>query len=83
MLKNGDEINIEKNIKLQILWPKVDQIKENILNNNSLVVKINYKNFSMLLTGDIENIAEKEIVKEYEKMNILKSDILKVRTSWF
>ena len=54
-------------------------IKENILNNNSIVLKINYKNnFSMIFTGDIEKIAEKEIINEYKNSNLLKSDILKV-----
>ena len=75
-VKKGDEILIEKNLKLQILWPKEELIKENILNNNSIVAKINYKNFSMLFTGDIEEIAEKQIVQEYK--STLKSTILKV-----
>ena len=77
-VKKGDEILIEKNLKLQILWPKEELIKENILNNNSIVVKINYKNFSMLFTGDIEQIAEKQIMQEYKNTNLLKSTILKV-----
>ena len=77
-VKKGDEIIIEKNLKLQILWPKEELIKENILNNNSIVVKINYKNFSMLFTGDIEEIAEKQIVQEYKNTNLLKSTILKI-----
>ncbi len=77
-VKKGDEILIEKNLKLQILWPKEDLIKENILNNNSMVAKINYKNFSMLFTGDIEEIAEKQIIQEYKNTNLLKSTILKV-----
>lgn len=67
---------------MQILWPKENQISENILNNNSIVAKINYKNLSILFTGDIEEVAEKQIIKEYKNSNILKSDILKVRTSW-
>ena len=77
-VKKEDEIIIEKNLKLQILWPKEELIKENILNNNSIVAKINYKNFSMLFTGDIEEIAEKQIVQEYKNTNLLKSTILKV-----
>ena len=32
----------------------------------------------MLLTGDIEEIAEKQILEEYKNSNILKSTILKV-----
>lgn len=77
--KKEDEILIENNLKIKILWPKEKQISENILNNNSIVLKINYKNnFSMIFTGDIEKIAEKEILNEYKNSNILKSDILKV-----
>lgn len=69
---------IDKNFKIQILWPKIEQIQENILNNNSIVAKLSYKNFSMLLTGDIEEIAEKQILEEYKNSNILKSTILKI-----
>lgn len=32
----------------------------------------------MLFTGDIEEIAEKQILEEYKNLNILKSTILKV-----
>ena len=79
VVKKGDEILIENNLKIKILWPKEKQISENILNNNSIVLKINYKNnFSTIFTGDIEKIAEKEIINEYKNSNLLKSDILKV-----
>lgn len=61
----------------------MQQIQENILNNNSVVAKLNYKNFSILFTGDIEEIAEKQILEEYKNnLQVLKSTILKVRTSW-
>lgn len=64
---------------MQILWPRKEQINENELNNNSIVAKINYKNFSILCTGDIEEIAEKQILKEYQNnISILNSTILKV-----
>lgn len=78
-VKKGDEILIEKDLKIKILWPMEKQIEENILNNNSIVLKINYKNnFSMIFTGDIEKIAEKNILNEYKNSNILKSTVLKV-----
>ena len=49
------------------------------MNNNSIVCKLNYKNFSMLFTGDIEEIAEKQILQEYKNnVQLLKSTILKV-----
>lgn len=78
VVKKGDAIQIDKNITMQILWPKEEQIQENILNNNSIVAKLTYKKFSMLLTGDIEEIAEKQILEEYKNSNILKSTVLKV-----
>jgi len=54
-------------------------ISENILNNNSIVCKLNYKNFSCLFTGDIEEIAEKQILQVHKNnLNILNSTLLKV-----
>lgn len=80
IVKAGNRINIEKNIYLDILWPDEEKkITENILNNNSLVCKLNYKKNSVLFTGDIEAVAEKEILKKYQnKSNILKADIIKI-----
>ena len=77
-VKKGDHLLLEKDITLQILWPKEEQIPENILNNNSIVAKLNYKTFSMLLTGDIEEVAEKQILEEYKNTNILQATVLKV-----
>lgn len=76
----GDNLQIEKDLYFDILWPNNEKlITENILNNNSIVCKMNYKNFSMLFTGDIEETAEKEILKEYKNdLHILRSTILKV-----
>lgn len=74
----GERIIIEKNLYFDILWPdKENIINENILNNNSLVCKLIYKNFSILFTGDIEEVVEKAILNKYDK-NELKTTILKV-----
>lgn len=79
IVEAGKRIHIDKNLYLDILWPNSKTvIKENILNNNSLVCKMYYKNFSILFTGDIEELAESEILKKYIGNNILKSTILKV-----
>lgn len=78
IVNKGDHLQIEKDVYIDIIWPDNSNfIKENILNNNSIVCKINYKNFSMLFTGDIEEIAENEILKENTHQK-LKADILKV-----
>jgi len=44
-------------------------------NNNSLVFKLKYKTFSIIFTGDIEGIAENEILKQEVEFS---SSILKV-----
>ena len=61
---------------MDILWPESKMIEGNPLNNNSIVCRLNYNNFSILFTGDIEEIAEQKIAKECK--DELKSTILKV-----
>ena len=78
VVKIGDKIVLDKNLYFDILWPKDKQIEENKLNNNAIVMKLNYNNFSMLFTGDIEKKAEEEILETYKNSKILESDILKV-----
>ena len=80
VVEAGKRINIEKNLYFDVLWPSSDNVvTENILNNNSLVCKLVYRNFSMLFTGDIEEVAEKDILEMYENnLNALKAIVLKV-----
>ena len=77
IVEKGDIINIEKNVQFKILFPEKELIKENVLNNNSIVAKLEYKNFKILFTGDIEEIAEKKLIKYYSKEE-LNADILKI-----
>ena len=77
-VKAGDKIVIE-DIIFQILWPIEKQIEENMLNNNAMVMKLQYKSFSMLFTGDIEEIAEKKILNLYKgNADKLNTTVLKV-----
>ena len=77
VVKSGDRINIEKNLYFDVLWPNENEmISENAVNNNSLVCKLNYKNFSCIFTGDIESKAEKVLAYKYGKN--LKATVLKV-----
>ena len=79
MVEKGDRLKIEKDLYFNILWPGNEQIQENALNNNAMVMKVNYLKFSMLFTGDIEKIAEEKILEEYKnKENILQAKVLKV-----
>ena len=78
IVKLGDKIKIESSLYFDILWPQEDQITENRINNNAIVMKLNYNGFSCLFTGDIEKIAEDKMVSLYKDKFVLESDILKV-----
>ncbi len=74
------KVTLEKNLYFEVLWPSSSQeITENSLNNNALVGRLLYQDFKMLFTGDIEEIAEREILKRYEKdLPKLRATVLKV-----
>lgn len=74
--KKGDKIKIGRYSEFKILFPTSRLLSENPLNNNSIVAQFNYNNFKMLFTGDIEKLAEQQILKT-EKAEI-RADILKV-----
>lgn len=80
VVEAGNRINIEKNLYFDVFWPdSSNMISENAINNNALVCKLYYKNFSILFTGDIEEEAEKLIFKSYENnQDKLKTTVLKV-----
>lgn len=74
----NEKINIEKNVYFDVIWPdEKNVISENNINNNSLVLKLNYKNFSALFTGDIEKQAEQKILKNIDN-KILRAILIKV-----
>ncbi len=79
LVEIGQRINIEKGLYFDVLWPNSKKvIRENNINNNSLVCKMVYQDFSVLFTGDIETIAENAMLEEYKNTNRLSSTILKV-----
>lgn len=80
IVKKGDRVKIEDDLYFDIIWPNTQNlINENSLNNNSMMCKLIYKDFSMVFTGDIEEIAENNILQEYKNnLKILNSTILKI-----
>ena len=63
-LKAGDIFKLDKETCFETIFPELDHtILENKINNNSLVLKLVYKDFSMLFTGDIEDKLGADILK--------------------
>ena len=56
---------------MQRLEKALEITKQNILNNNSIVAKFVYGNNSILFTGDIEEIAEKQKITKYKSIQHL------------
>ena len=63
-------------LTFNILPPANPIIKESELNNNSIVIRLDFKDFSCLFTGDIEKEREGQLLNE--SRNNLKVDILKI-----
>lgn len=74
-LENGDKIAVGKALTLKVLAPKKPYIRntDSDVNNNSLVIKLDYKNFDALFTGDIQKEAEQRILEENIKADVLKA----------
>jgi competence protein ComEC len=74
-LKYSDTITLDRHTSLQILNP-VEALGEDMsLNDSSIVVKLIYKNTSILLTGDIERNSELYLARKAETKD---TDVLKV-----
>lgn len=67
-------LQIDKFVKFKIFSPG-EELTDDI-NNNSIVMQLEYSNFSLLFTGDISKKIEESLVKEYGSE--LKSTVLKV-----
>lgn len=79
IVEAGEKINIENDLWFNILWPdSKNKIRQNVINNNSLVCKLTYKEFSCLFTGDIEKETEEMLQNKYKDTDLLKSTVLKV-----
>lgn len=70
----GDILNVDKFVRFKIFSP--GKFLTNDINDNSIVMKLEYNKFSCLFTGDISKKIEQDLVKKYG--NELESTILKV-----
>jgi len=77
-LSTGDSFSFEQDISLTALLPDNHLVSEKASqNNSSLVLKLNLFNTSFLLTGDIEEGAERYMIKLLSG-DVLDADVLKV-----
>ena len=82
-LKTGDTLDFGDGVKFEVLYPTAQLVKDvndgkqkTDPNNESVVGRLVYKNFSMMFTGDAEKIVESSIWADND-VRKLKSTILK------
>lgn len=74
-MEKGDMIRL-KDLQLLCIYPSRDKrIEDNSWNNGSLVLYIKHNNDTFMFTGDIEQEAERDILRAYEKLEV---DVLKL-----
>jgi competence protein ComEC len=74
-LHQGQVINLEKDVTASVLMPNDARYQTNNYNNHSLVLRIDYGNFSALFTGDIE---EEAINNLLSSNNLTHATVIKV-----
>ncbi len=63
-LQSGQVINIEKGLNIEVLHPQEGKASQSSgFNDHSLVLRIQYQDFSVLITGDIEKDSLQSIMK--------------------
>lgn len=82
-LKAGDVVDFGGNVKFEVLYPSKDLVnavndgkQKTDPNNESIVGRLHYKDFTMMFTGDAELKVESEIWADNDEKK-LKSTILK------
>lgn len=75
--KIGDKIQIDKNIEVEIFGIANPEIKENAINNSSMVFKLHVNDKSIMFLGDTGVESSNKLVNMYTN-NELKSDIVQV-----
>ncbi len=74
-LAAGDVINVSKSVYIEVLSPdRGNDLDEEDENKNSLVLRVNVKGVTVLMTGDIDEKGENALISDTG----VKADILKV-----
>jgi competence protein ComEC len=70
----GDSFSLGREIQIDVLGPQPPSFvgTHSDFNNNSVVLRLKYRSFSALLTGDIEAEAEARLMPRFEKTDLLK-----------
>lgn len=69
-INSGDTLIIDEDMRIEVLWPPKSFLSTDE-NQNSLVMQINYRDFSILFTGDIDLSVESNIADALEPVDVV------------
>lgn len=75
-LESGDNVKIGDGIRVEVLWPLDNEREED--NEMNMVMMIYYDKIKIMITGDLLEQDERDMVEYYSGTDELKCDILKV-----
>lgn len=86
-ISGGDKVVCAENIILEALYPDNPDFRADNENNNSLITRLRYGEFQVLLTGDAEEEALRELAGDAAGTAGLEADVVKVphhgsKTGW-
>lgn len=73
----GSSFEIAENVVIETLWP-LKIISNQDENENCSVFMVTYEGYKILITGDLDEEGERELMRLYEGTDKLKADILKI-----
>jgi competence protein ComEC len=71
-IARGDRFPLGRDVEVEVLWPPKDDAKRQpplSSNDSAVVARITYGSRSILITGDIEDVAERELLKHPEQLH--------------
>ncbi|MBS3947732.1 MAG: DNA internalization-related competence protein ComEC/Rec2 [Dethiobacter sp.] len=78
VLSGGDRLLFGENVVLEVLSPPLEKIRHTVddVNNNALVLRLSFRDFSLLLTSDAEREALDRLL--HQQPGRLSADVLQV-----
>ncbi|QGU00010.1 DNA internalization-related competence protein ComEC/Rec2 [Candidatus Syntrophocurvum alkaliphilum] len=74
-LTRGMVLNIEEDFNIKVLHPGLEDFINSEYNNQSVVLHLKYKGFSMLLTGDIEREAIEVLLRQEQLPSVIATQV--------
>ncbi len=68
----GSKLGLSKDLTMEILWPREETREDYSENNRSLVGLLRYKDYRILLTGDLEGEGEAQLAGDLDRVHMVK-----------